>query len=811
MTTKRLKRWKAMHNDRVTQELIKRPYEMHVQVPSSGGFQDFVGVSIEDEAAKQICRSLSTVDTKLWERLYHQPVKTVPRRVQRRRPVRSEGRGWPTADDPGQPNALAAASDVGSHASASDGDRHRPQSRGRAPTTSHGVNTRGNNASRRAAATPKAGTGGHVSFIEPSQTAHSIRIEELVHIRPGSGAARQVCAELAGRISDQTFARFKTLDNKLSRKRGEVLNYQANSEETKTSGDGVVVAQHHTQKADVEQEEMQRLMHLGTTMKTLPRVVEAGTPPKLFADSQKECAVPVAGAYPSLPEHWCTDTPHAGANHKGPAKRRPRGFARWLKKPIYVEDTDFTTDKQKQIDALSEAVAMEIAEEEEPESEVQDQKKRPVDLPTISRAINLARLWHQRWKQQASHRKVELKRELQSVTTSVKMKGILLTASEVPPDGEIIESLVALLDDPIFKIRYSAAERIIAYKAPEAQSKAIAVLHSALETDTYRCAAAELLAAQGQCTSVIVETLIVNMAKATSEADASTSSQLLERLRSVDEAAFAAGVFAKLHSLEWRERRAALWLVPNFVTEIPVEILEKVIDMFWNDWKNSIRGGVVAAVAANDSLRSKFLSSIKDRLLSSDRPVVITALEAIRRLRIVNLESLNDVLCVLLSGDDDVILEDILSLLRYAVLNSDGARGLSENIQERVMELTTTIHQPRARRHCIDILANMQSCSEGIQDTVLWVMRFDQDPDNVVEAISMMVKLNKDGEIDILQEVLQEKLSTPGVIAEAAARALKEMDVQRAKREAAQIRSRLFNGQEIQRSSPTPERGESAT
>nr|XP_022342534.1 HEAT repeat-containing protein 4-like isoform X1 [Crassostrea virginica] len=478
---------------------------------------------------------------------------------------------------------------------------------------------------------------------------------------------------------------------------------------------------------------------------------------KILLTSENKYQKKLQPQYPPNPETWYNEqdsTPPHEAKETPRIRKVEKGSRRWKELPQ-------PTDDSAEFNMIPPGFDPEYHRSPDPTTR-RLTKQNAALLQVIDE-------WRQKWHlsgQFEDSNPDDLIKDMADIQSHVRLKAIATIAKvaeyhppaqdlsvygEVPslaPIQELPEKLFValdcLLDDKVDRVKLAAA--ITLYSLNRPCEKARQCLQQALQSETSvdRWAAAQCLAHDGLCNSLVVGEIVRQLLETEDTIKHEKAIYLLGKL-SIFSPLVHCMVAEQLNSSSWRHKVIACKILPTLHGTINKDVTNKLMDLMWNDWHEDVRKSAAQCLGKTSHGREVH-DDLRDRIIKGNEATRLEAISKIGQLGIMTAK----LLPVFLKCFED----EYISVRSEVCITCGNLEIKDEQVVEKLIHLATFDPIWKVKALAIQAMGRIGVVSEEITETLLWAVRYEEKEGVRAEACHtlMMLKLKTEEVADVLQE-----------------------------------------------------------
>ncbi|XP_062602702.1 HEAT repeat-containing protein 4-like [Saccostrea cucullata] len=378
--------------------------------------------------------------------------------------------------------------------------------------------------------------------------------------------------------------------------------------------------------------------------------------------------------------------------------------------------------------------------------------------------------WRQKWHlsgQLVDSKPDDLIKDMADIQSHVRLKAIATIAKVAeyrPPAQEIsiygdtpslkapfqelphklFVALECLLDDKVDRVKLAAAITLYSLNKPGEKARQVLQLALQSETSVDRWAAAQCLAHDGLCNSLVVGEIVRQLLETEDTIKHEKAIYLLGKL-SIFSPLVHCMVAEQLNSSSWRHKVIACKILPTLHGTINKDVTNKLMDLMWNDWHEDVRKSAAQCLGKTSHGREVH-DDLRERIVKGNEATRLEAISKIGQLGIMTAK----LLPVFLKCFED----EYISVRSEVCITCGNLEIKDEQVIEKLIHLATFDPIWKVKALAIQAMGNIGVVNEEITETLLWAVRYEEKPGVRAEACHtlMMLKLKTEEVAEVLQE-----------------------------------------------------------
>lgn len=377
--------------------------------------------------------------------------------------------------------------------------------------------------------------------------------------------------------------------------------------------------------------------------------------------------------------------------------------------------------------------------------------------------------WRQKWHlsgQFEDSKPDDLIKDMADIQSHVRLKAIATIAKVAeyhPPTQEItmygeipslaplqelpeklFVALECLLDDKVDRVKLAAAITLFSLNRP--CEKARQCLQQALKSESSvdRWAAAQCLAHDGLCNSLVVGEIVQQLLETEDTIKHEKAIYLLGKL-SIFSPLVHCMVAEQLNSSSWRHKVIACKILPTLHGTINKDVTNKLMDLMWNDWHEDVRKSAAQCLGKTSHGREVH-DDLRERIVKGNEATRLEAISKIGQLGIMTAK----LLPVFLKCFED----EYISVRSEVCITCGNLEIKDEQVINKLIHLATYDPIWKVKALAIQAMGRTGVVNEEITETLLWAVRYEENEGVRAEACHtlMMLKLKTEEVAEVLQE-----------------------------------------------------------
>lgn len=478
---------------------------------------------------------------------------------------------------------------------------------------------------------------------------------------------------------------------------------------------------------------------------------------KIVLSSDNKYQKKLQPQYPQNPESWYSEqevTPPHEMKETPRIRKVEKGLRRWKELPQPTDDSD-------EFNMIPPGFDPEYHRSPDPTTR-RLTKQNAALLQVIDE-------WRQKWHlsgQFEDSKPDDLIKDMADIQSHVRLKAIATIAKVAeyhPPTQEItmygeipslaplqelpeklFVALECLLDDKVDRVKLAAAITLFSLNRP--CEKARQCLQQALKSESSvdRWAAAQCLAHDGLCNSLVVGEIVQQLLETEDTIKHEKAIYLLGKL-SIFSPLVHCMVAEQLNSSSWRHKVIACKILPTLHGTINKDVTNKLMDLMWNDWHEDVRKSAAQCLGKTSHGREVH-DDLRERIVKGNEATRLEAISKIGQLGIMTAK----LLPVFLKCFED----EYISVRSEVCITCGNLEIKDEQVINKLIHLATYDPIWKVKALAIQAMGRTGVVNEEITETLLWAVRYEENEGVRAEACHtlMMLKLKTEEVAEVLQE-----------------------------------------------------------
>lgn len=478
---------------------------------------------------------------------------------------------------------------------------------------------------------------------------------------------------------------------------------------------------------------------------------------KIVLSSDNKYQKKLQPQYPQNPESWYSEqevTPPHEMKETPRIRKVEKGLRRWKELPQPTDDSD-------EFNMIPPGFDPEYHRSPDPTTR-RLTKQNAALLQVIDE-------WRQKWHlsgQFEDSKPDDLIKDMADIQSHVRLKAIATIAKVAeyhPPTQEItmygeipslaplqelpeklFVALECLLDDKVDRVKLAAAITLFSLNRP--CEKARQCLQHALKSESSvdRWAAAQCLAHDGLCNSLVVGEIVQQLLETEDTIKHEKAIYLLGKL-SIFSPLVHCMVAEQLNSSSWRHKVIACKILPTLHGTINKDVTNKLMDLMWNDWHEDVRKSAAQCLGKTSHGREVH-DDLRERIVKGNEATRLEAISKIGQLGIMTAK----LLPVFLKCFED----EYISVRSEVCITCGNLEIKDEQVINKLIHLATYDPIWKVKALAIQAMGRTGVVNEEITETLLWAVRYEENEGVRAEACHtlMMLKLKTEEVAEVLQE-----------------------------------------------------------